>query len=192
MGKVNEIKQKIFGPAIGWAVDKPGATNLLLLGLVTVHAVASLIWPVANIWSLIFPEGSEPTAVSLAVVGTGALLAGFAGVVVVFGLQGTSERFRRLRRSGGDELKENWSSMSSSGFWTMAVALASSLAFSATWNLPGGLLLELSLLVLGHGSIRLMWMLGNLVEVVSADDQLADVKDRTRKTEDQPFNLRRG
>lgn len=192
MGKVNEIKLKIFGPPVGWAIDNPGKMNLVLLGFVVLHAVSCIIWPAANIWNLIFPEGSEPEAVSLAVVGTGALLAGFAGVVVVFGLQGTSERFRRLRRSGGDELKENWSSMSSSGFWTMGVALASSLAFSATWDMAAGLLLELALLVLAHGSVRLMWMLRNLVEVVSSDDHLADVKDRTRKTEDQPFNLRRG
>lgn len=178
---------KIFSRPVGWVIDHPGKTNGYLLLAVLAHLSATLFQPELNPWPYLFPEGSEPVTVSLAIVGTGALLAGFAGVVVVFGLQGNSERFRKLRRDGGKELQNNWSSMSSSGFWTMGLSIASSICYSAKWALPGGLLLELSLLILSHGSIRLIWMLKQLISVVSVEDEVADRRDRTRATKDHPF-----
>ena len=97
---------RVFSPLVGWIIDHPGQTNKgLLLAAVVAHLGAIMFWPEANPWAYLFPEGSEPVTVSLAIVGTGALLAGFAGVVVVFGLQSNSARFRKLRRDGGTELQ---------------------------------------------------------------------------------------
>ena len=69
----------------------------------------------------------------------------------------------------------------------MGLSIASSIGYSAKWDVAGGLLLELSLLMLTHGAIRLIWMLKNLIGVVSAEDEVADRRDRTRATTDQPF-----
>lgn len=178
----------VASPIVGWIGDHPAWTNIILALSVAAHSAASFIWPIANFWALIFPGAeADPVGISLAVVGTGALLAGFAGVVVVFGLQNNSERFRRLRRKGAKELQANWSAMSSSGFWTMGIALLSSLAFSGGWFLLGAMSLELALLFLAHGSVRLMWMFRLLIGVVGADDALADQRDKTLRTEDLPF-----
>lgn len=172
---------------IGWFVDHPRGTNLMIGGFVFAHFALALLWATANFWTEVLPEGSQPVAIALALVSAGALLAGFAGVVVVFGLQNTSERFRRLRRQGGAELTQNWSSMSSSGFWTMGLAIASALAFSAQQPFAGAAFLEAALLILSHGSIRLIWMLRRLIEVVSTEDHVADRRDRTVPTDSLPF-----
>jgi hypothetical protein len=179
-------------PVAGWFIDHPLGTNLVIVAVVLTHFSVAWFLPIANFWTGVFPTGSEPVDITLALVGAGALLAGFAGVVVVFGLQNNSERFRRLRRQGGDELTENWSSMSSSGFWTMGIALVAALAFSAQVPFVGALLLEASLLVLMHGSVRLIWMLRRLIDVVSADDDVADRKDRTAVTDSMPFMKKGG
>lgn len=172
---------------VGWFIDHPRGTNLVIGCLVICHFVTAWFWPSANFWTMVLPAGSDPVGIALALVGAGALLAGFAGVVVVFGLQNNSERFRRLRRQGGDELTQNWSSMSSSGFWTMGIAIAAALAFSAQQPFVGAVFLEAALLVLAHGSVRLIWMLRRLIEVVSADDDMADRRDRTAPTDSMPF-----
>lgn len=172
---------------VGWFIDHPRGTNLIIGGLVVCHFVLAWFWSTANFWTEVLPEKSDPVAIALALVTAGALLAGFAGVVVVFGLQNTSERFRRLRRQGGDELTQNWSSMSSSGFWTMGLAIASALAFSAQQSFAGAAFLEAALLILSHGSIRLIWMLRRLIAVVSTDDDVADRRDRTVSTDSMPF-----
>lgn len=172
----------------GWLGDNPTRTNLFLFGFVAVHTLALFIWPVLDVWTKLLANSNSPETVALALVTAGALLAGFAGVVVIFGLQNNSERFRKLRRKGGVELKQNWSSMSAAGFWTMGLAIISALGYMAGNTIVGGQFLELSLLVLAHGSIRLIWVLQQLIGVVSTDDELSDRRDRTVPTESMPWN----
>ncbi len=190
MKSVRKWARSVLSSVGGWLGDHPTRTNLILFGIAAVHTVALLIWPSLDVWTGLLSDSQSPETLALALVTAGALLAGFAGVVVIFGLQNNSERFRKLRRQGGGELKQNWSSMSAAGFWTMGLAIVSALGYMAESAIVGGQFLELSLLVLAHGSIRLIWVLQQLIGVVSTEDELADRRDRTVATELMPWNSR--
>lgn len=177
--------------------DHPFRVDVAVLALVAIHwALTVPTYParwkipsLPNLWSGI--ATAEPgTARDLyaAMLGPSAIVAGFAGVVVVFGLTSDAPRFRKFRADAGDSLKRTWVSSSLSGFLAgLAFVLAALLSFAgASESAP--FLFEAGLLVLIHGAARLVWILRALIGIKTADDEQAVRQDSEVKLDRMPWN----
>lgn len=162
--------------------DHPLVISSLSLALVGVHATLTWLNVLPNIWGgVLAKDPSVGVTLFLGTAAAAAILAGFAGVVVVFGLTADGEKFRVFRVVSGARLRSNWTSTSLAGFAAAGLSLASAVCivngptFIAPW------IFELSLLLMAHGAARTVWILRELVTVVRTED-LAWSKERmTRK-----------
>jgi hypothetical protein len=158
----------------GWVQDWPWVVNGVALAAVVAYWVSTWRWRGVSAPRLLDAGASDAEVMTLhlGVAALAAMVAGFSGVVVIFGLSGDSKRMRRLRDLGGDRLQANWTSV---------VAVAFSGAFIAVIcaGLALGGLPEPSLwvgmyavLLTGHGSLRLIWLLQTLARIVRTEDQV--------------------
>lgn len=162
--------------------DHPFYVSLVIFAFVTAHTTITLLNIIPNIWTgVLAKNASVAVTLFLGTAAASAILAGFAGVVVVFGLTANGERFRIFRVESGQRLQSNWTSTSAAGFTAAGLSLASSIlivngpAFLAPW------VFEMSLFLMAHGALRTIWILRELVTVVRNED-LAWSKERlTRK-----------
>src|SRR4051812_8410194 len=93
-----------------WGVlkDYPLAVSGLLCAGVGIHL---LLYPVVHVLPDIPGEmanSAQAWSIYLGFAGVVAITAGFTGVVVVFALSSTSDRFVRLRHLAGERLEANW------------------------------------------------------------------------------------
>jgi hypothetical protein len=155
------------------AQDRPSLVNAVLGVLVAVYWAACHWLPDQNIARILdrTATNGEITTLHVGVVAFGVTTAGFAGVVVVFGLTADAERFRRLRREGGDRLRATWVSVVSLSFLSAFVAVGAAIAALADWVQPSVWAILVAVLLLAHASLRLLWMLTSLARVKQGDDQ---------------------
>lgn len=153
------------------AMDTPWIISAVCVALVLTHSLATTLGWVPDIWAeFLTVSPALQSSLYLGLMGGAAILSGFAGVIVVFGLSATSDRFREFRVKGGKRLARNWASTCSSGLGAAALSLLaailafSPLFFAAPW------LFELAILFVVHSGIRLTWLLRGLVKVVRFDD----------------------
>lgn len=168
----------------GLTQDHPRAITILLVGAVLAHALLTFYDYIDNTWAS-FLQSESRISVYLAACSVAAIVAGFAGVVVTFGLTAKGERFRTLRASAGKHLGDNWASTSISGFSAAGLGLlaaildASGLAYLGPW------IFELSLLILIHGTVRIIWLLRNLADITgSGDEEAVERSNRTTVTKE--------
>ncbi|HWL59754.1 MAG TPA: hypothetical protein VNQ48_02595 [Microbacteriaceae bacterium] len=157
-------------------LDHPSAVTLVLTLIVVAHFLVSLLWlpwlAPAQLFSAV-PDDDRSNAVAqlaIGVAGVAAMVGGFAGVVVVFGLSSDDERFRKVRLKAATSLQRNWMSVVTTpliaafgAFMAAVAATAGAIGLSA-W------LLELCVLLAGHGAVRLVVVLFELVKVVHQSD----------------------
>ncbi|MFD2341398.1 hypothetical protein FGG90_07335 [Clavibacter tessellarius] len=151
--------------------DHPWLVNALGLTVVALHGLATLATWVPNVWGdFLAADPSDQAGVYLGFLGTAAIVSGLAGVVVIFGLTATGDKFRRFRIGGGKSLARNWTSTTSSGLYAAGLSLVASIfaytpvLYVAPWLLEAAVLLAL------HASVRLLWLLRAMVGIVRADD----------------------
>lgn len=179
MKALNKIK--------GLAQDHPKVITALLIVAVLVHAILTFYGLIDNTWASFLESGST-ISVYLAACSVAAIVAGFAGVVVTFGLTASGERFRVLRASAGKHLGDNWASTSISGFTAAGLGLlaaildASGLAYLGPW------IFELSLLILIHGTVRVIWLLINLGDITGSGDKEAVERSQRTAVNDEYFS----
>jgi hypothetical protein len=106
----------------------------------------------------------------LGAAGAAAMVAGFAGIIVVFALGSGSERFRTFRVQGSSPLRANWTSCMVAGLSSGLLAIISSILTLSERHFWGWTF-ELSLLLLAHAALRLVWMLRVLARIVDAEDR---------------------
>ena len=170
----------------GFFVNFPLALTILILALVIVHFLLAIVWPNLNVAAaLAISDVTDPrstlSALALGVAAVAAMVGGFAGVVVVFGLGSENDRFRLLRTKGGRRLRASWISVVLSSFAAAFGAVVSSVIVVASSIESGLWVLEFCLLVAAHAAIRLTALLAALTQIVDAVDREAD-----RKTHEIP------
>jgi hypothetical protein len=114
-------------------------------------------------------EPDQIMTLHLGVAALAAMVAGFSGVVVIFGL-GDSTRLRRLRRSGGRRLQANWVSVVAVSFTAAFLSVACAALALGGQPEPSLWIGLFAVLLAGHGSVRLIWLLGALAQVTRAED----------------------
>lgn len=178
----------------GFLRGQPFWIDAGLVVLVASHFTASHFEWIPNVWAALSDPLNQEAARSiyLGMLGPAAIVAGFAGVVVVFGLTATSDRFRTFRANAGDSLRRTWVSSSLSGFEAVALSVAAALFSVATFPLMAAYVFEASLLLLLHGSLRLVWILAQMIGIVRADDVVSTDKSKTYRLDRLPPNRKAG
>jgi hypothetical protein len=157
---------------LGKIQDHPGIVTWTVVSLVVLHAIATGLSWVPNVWQkFLAQEASNVLAIYLGASASAAIVAGFAGVVVIYGLTAPGDRFRRLRLHAGDTLGDNWTSTSVVGFIATGSCLLAAILHAVGAEVVGPWLLELSILLLVHGTIRIIWLLQALMGTSSAQDR---------------------
>lgn len=170
-----------------WFADYPLAVSGFLIAVVLIHLWLATIFPSLNVAaaladSTIQDSSATLNELALGVAGVSAMVGGFAGVVVVFGLGSENDRFRLLRRSGGRRLRANWISVVLSSFAGAFGAVVSAVMVVAFAAEPAMWVLETCLLFAAHGAIRLTALLAGLAGIVDETDRDADRDSRVVPT----------
>lgn len=157
-----------------WAADHPVGTLWASLALVVAHTAISLAGWMPNIWSgLVRADYAESLALYLGGAAAAALIAGFVGVVVVFGLSGQGTALRVFRTRSGATLRASWMSLMGSGFAAAGLAICAGIApvMQGAWLAPW--LFEASLVLMAQTALRMLWLMSHLVTLITADDARA-------------------
>ncbi|MFD4958428.1 hypothetical protein [Microbacterium sp. NPDC058389] len=160
-----------------YLLDHPSAVTCSLIGLVVLQWLLSWLWlpslsPLQ--WTLDVPEADRPDAfASLAtgVAGVAAMVGGFAGVVVVFGLSSNDERFRQVRIKASTSLRRNWTSIVTTPLFAAFGAMGAAALATSRHETMSLWVLEGCVLLAAHGAVRLVVLLSALVKVVHASDE---------------------
>lgn len=165
--------------AIGLLKDMPSLVTGLVVGIIVVQVVL-VRTGVIPYWLEGLRKSNEANDLYLAMLSAAALQAGFAGVVVVFGLSSQPRAFRSLRNSAGQSLVNNWMSISYSGFLSAGCALTAALinTLGDKWFSPW--FFEASILFCAHGVIRLLWLFKQLIGIVGDVDSKEAQKENER------------
>lgn len=163
----------------GRLLDNPSAVTITLGAIVAVHFSVSRLWfPEISPSNLFFAVGADdlPNAISslaLGVAAVAAMVGGFAGVVVVFGLSNEDERFRLVRIKASTSLRRNWMSIVTTPLAAAFGAIIAAALATAWWTGAAVWILEACLLLAAHGAVRLVILLSELVRVVHYADEAA-------------------
>lgn len=176
--------KRIFGRLTGYLQDHPIIVSALAILLVGAHILFVLTELIGNTWEPLTISSDKGIAIYLGAASAASIVAGFAGVVVVFGLTASGDRFRQLRIQGSRSLARNWTSASVSGFTAAGISLGAAVLAGIGMEVVSPWLFEWSMLLLLHGTIRIIWLLRSLMKVVQAEDFSADRE--SSKTETQP------
>jgi hypothetical protein len=151
------------------AANRPALFTALAVILVALHTFVG--WRKPDLRLPRLTHGEDVWQVYLAVSGVASMVAGFAGVIVIYAMTQGSPRLATLRTGGGDRLKQNWLSPVRISFIASILAVIASSLDVAKYNFPAVLTFELASLFCVHGMIRLTWLLGILIEIVKQQDR---------------------
>lgn len=163
-----------YGEAKAALQDRPRRVTLTLIVLVALHAVLSHFYPVVDPWGSLRATTDEAlqntVTIYLALSGASAIAAGFAGVVIVFGLGSTSQKFLTFRTKAGASLRSNWTSVIGSSFAAAGASLIAALLAVSGHLAAAAWAFELGVVLVVHPIVRMVWLLWILMGVVQADD----------------------
>lgn len=159
--------------AWGGIKDNPACTTWLIVLIVVIHAFATSLGWIPNVWSRITSSDCDDNVVNLyiAMLSVSALQASFAGVIVSLGLSAEYSSFRVLRVKGGKALQSNWMSITRNGFISSGFALVATLLQLMKFDGMAVWFFEAAVLFCMHGIIRLLWLFSRLIQLVGAEDK---------------------
>lgn len=162
---------KIMKKVIGAVQDKPWIITSSLFAITLGLLVGVSFFGLPNYWSeLAKSPVAEALTLYIGVAGAASLVAGFAGVVVVFGLSGTGHSIRVFRASAGQSLRANWLSVIGTGFSSAALGFAAALMTVLQLRDFAPWIMQIALVLLAHASVRMVWLMKLLIDNVKTDD----------------------
>ncbi|WP_206492732.1 hypothetical protein [Rhodococcus sp. KRD162] len=166
--------------------DRPFVITLLLLVAVSGHALAAHFRDIPAPVERLVREAGDGTGVSIALglASVAAIAAGFAGAIIVFGISGDTAIMRQFRLKTARALRANWVSVIGSSFLSAVLSLIAAGFVAAQWYELSAPTLTFGLLLLIHSLLRMMWLFGVLLSLVTTQDQRDDRRARTRTLSD--------
>lgn len=181
LSRTKELGTEVVSAVRGRLEDHPRLVNLMILGLAVV-----LTKLVHERWRFIIQLlERDGLNLALGMLSLAGIMAGFVGVVVVFGLQASAPVFVRFRVEAGSSLGRNWLVLISTGFWAAGAAMLSAVAYSMDRFTVGAGALFLSTLLCLHAALRMFWLVRVLIDAVRLDDQEKSAPARTKFTSDR-------
>lgn len=157
--------------------DRPGWITVILTVFVAAHAVLAGRYPWLDPFKALRPADKDATSVAVALylgtAGAAAIIAGFAGVILVFVVGSPSPRVRAFRDSSGRPLQKTWTSVIAEPFAATLFGVIAATTQTTSGRVVAPWLFELSVVLLTHVALRLLWLLRSLVALVGAEDHEA-------------------
>ena len=154
--------------------DRPGWITVILTAIVAAHAVLAWRYPWLDLFKALRPGDRDVTNVAvslyLGTAGVAAIIAGFAGVILVFVVGSPSPRLRTFRDSSGRPLQKTWTSVIAEPFAATLFGIIAATTQTTSGRVMAPWLFELAVVLLTHVALRLLWLLRSLVALVSAED----------------------
>ncbi len=163
--------------------DFPSVVTTAILAAVALQLLLSTWLPYLNVaHALAMARTTDVRSIlsslSLGVAGVSALVGGFAGVVVVFGLGTENDRFRLLRARGGRRLRASWISVVLNSFASAFGAVLAAVTVVAFDPEVAMWILEICVAIAAHGAVRLTTLLAGLAKIVDSNDEASSLKER--------------
>lgn len=174
----------------GHLLDRPSTVTIVIAVVVAAQFAVSKLWlpflSPSTFFAAVKPEQLPATIGSLAlgVAAVAAMVGGFAGVVVVFGLSSEDERFRLVRINASTSLRSNWMSIVTTPLAAAFGAILAAGFATALWAGAAIWILEVCFLLAAHGAVRLVVLLNELVRVVHFADEAAQKAANTLKDDE--------
>ncbi len=177
--KVGRLRS-LFAAARKACSNHPLWVALVLLVGVAAHGVLTIWWRFLDPYKNLALDANTGTAVTLylGAAAAAAIVAGFAGVVIVFTIGSEARRIRFFRFESGKPLQRAWLAVVAEPFAATLLGLVAAMVQVTSGKRVAPWLFELGLVLLVHGATLLLWLLRELVEIVYANDVEADTKDR--------------
>lgn len=173
-------------PLLTTIETKPFVITLLLGGTTVLWRI--LVWQqkappvVEDILSK--PDVEVSVAIALGLASVAAIAAGFAGAIIIFGISADTPIMRAFRAKTETYLRANWKSVIGSSFLSAIVGLVCAFCLAAQWVWLAAPTLIFGALLLVHAIVRMVWLFGILLSLVSTQDMKDSRKTRKRSTTD--------
>jgi len=171
-----------------WLVDRSFGVSCALALVVIAHAVATIFWPSLNPYKSLMLDNNTGTAVTLylGAAAAAAIVAGFAGVVIIFTIGSDSARIKQFRFEAGKELRTAWLAVVAAPFAATLLGIVSAMVHVTSGKQVAPWFFEAGLAFLIHGALLLLDLLSHLIEIVDAQDT-EDTKDKNQLSTDELF-----
>jgi hypothetical protein len=173
--------------AVGFVQDRPGWVAVGLAVLVAVHALFAWWHSWLDPFKALRHSDKDATNVAVTIylgtAGAAAIVAGLAGVILVFVIGSPSPRLRTFRDAAGRPLQKAWTMMIAEPFSATLLGIIAAITQTTSGRFVAPWLFELAVVLLTHEALRISWLLRELVTLVAADDREA-----TRNEKAIPLN----
>lgn len=174
----------VFRFVLGLIGDHPLAANMLI-GAVS---IGYAVWVTREPRPALAGLATHGVDLALGMLAVSGLLAGFVGVVVVFGLQSVAPVFVRFRVESGASLSRSWLALISTGFVSASAAMLSAVGYALGLPAVGHGSLLLSVLLAIHCGVRMLWLMDLLIKAVDEDDKRKDSRGRPKRSAAETYN----
>jgi hypothetical protein len=169
--------RRVLNMVKAFVQDRPGLISVSLVLAVTGHGL--LTWPYhwLNPFKTLQADDkdmiSSAVTIYLGTAGAAAIVAGLAGVILVFVIGSPSARLRSFRDAAGKPLHKTWTTIIAEPFTATLLGILAAITQTTSGRIAAPWLFELGIVLLVHGSLRLLWLLREMVAIVGADDHEA-------------------
>jgi hypothetical protein len=159
-------------------VDRSVFVAVGLAGVVAAHAVSTIFWGWLNPYKSLAIDANTGTAVTLylGAAAAAAIVAGFAGVVIVFTIGSEADRIQRFRVKSGKTLQVAWMAVVAEPFAATLFGVVAAMIQVTSGKHVAPWFFELGLAFLIHGALLLLKLLSEVVQIVHAQDTVTHVK----------------
>lgn len=168
---------RVLDAGKAFAQDRPGLISASLVVAVTAHGLLTWPYPWLNPFKGLQADDKDTTSMAvtlyLGTAGAAAIVAGLAGVILVFVIGSPSPRLRQFRDAAGNPLRKTWTTVVAEPFATVLLGILAAITQTTSGRTAAPLLFELGIVLLVHGALRLLWLLREMVAIVGADDHEA-------------------
>ncbi|MGH4013630.1 MAG: hypothetical protein ACRDSL_06785 [Pseudonocardiaceae bacterium] len=144
---------------------------------VVAHKLLTRPYPWLNPFKGLHADDVDTTSVAvtlyLGTAGAAAIVAGLAGVILVFVIGSPSPRLRQFRDAAGEPLRKTWTTVVAEPFAATFLGILAAITQTTSGRTAAPWLFELAIVLLVHGTLRLLWLLREMVAIVRADDHEA-------------------
>ncbi|MFD2473415.1 hypothetical protein [Amycolatopsis silviterrae] len=167
-------------------VDHSLAVAAALIVLVVAHAVSAIFWHPLNPYKSLAFDTNTGTAVTLylGAAAAAAIVAGFAGVVIVFTIGSEADRIQRFRFRSGKALHIAWMAVVAEPFAATLLGIIAAMIQTTSGKAVAPWFFETGLVLLAQGALLLLKLLSDVVGIVHAQDYEAHVKKNQISTDE--------
>ncbi len=162
--------------------DRAGLISIVFIVAVAGHGLLTLPYQWLNPFKGLQAGDKDTTSTAVTIylgtAGAAAIVAGLAGVILVFVIGSPSPRLRRFRDAAGKPLRKTWTTVVTEPFAAALLGILAAITQTTSGRTAAPWLFELGLVLLVHGALRLLWLLREMVAIVGADDHEATRDDK--------------